>query len=267
MDNLCNICSGNKIRYLYQLKKYDLYKCLSCNFVFVRDIDKESIKDFYEKEYFDGNRARFSAGFIGDDIAEEKKWVIKKYLDKKEYKAILEIGPGRSGGMIKYFADNKDKRVECVEISKYASEYLMNNKIKTFNGQIFDFTSTGKFDLIIATEVIEHEPDPARFIKSVYSLLNNNGLFFLSTGNMGSLRAQFNGKEWYYMDPPAHVSYFNKDNIRQVLINSGFKDVSVCTVGLKWIKVLSKARLEFLLPVISRLNVATGMLIFAYKKH
>ncbi|MFH1897666.1 MAG: class I SAM-dependent methyltransferase [Candidatus Desantisbacteria bacterium] len=242
-------------------------KCKVCGFIYVQNVTSKDIDNFYEKDYFDGKTARFNAETnINHPISETKKWLIKKYLDMPGYKNILEIGPGPEGGMIKYFKADTSRKIQCIEISKYASDYLNNNGIPTFNGKIYDFKTKEKYDLIIATEVIEHELNPQLFIETILNLLNDGGMFFFSTGNTNGLCARKNGKNWYYWDPPAHISYFNNKCIKLLLKKSGFGKIKAFNAGFSWINLFRKLQISAFLPIFSKLQISTGMLVFGYKK-
>jgi len=265
MGNKCKICKSEKVSFFATIKGYDLMKCLECGFIYIPSIGQKDIENFYEKDYFDGKLARFSAGLLDQVLPQEKTWIINMYLSSPSYRNILEIGPGTTGGMVKYYFNQPNRYIECVEISKFASDYLNKHGISTFNGLIQNFKPKKRFDLIIATEVIEHDLNPCGFVNSVYRLLNDNGLFFLSTGNTSSFMAKYSGMKWYYYDPPAHISYFNNKNIKLLLLKNGFSKVEIINVGFKWIKLLSKYKISTVISLIGKLNLATGMLVFAKK--
>jgi SAM-dependent methyltransferase len=231
----------------------------------VPNITKKEIETFYEKDYFDGKLANFSSGALSDDVPFEKKWFLQHYLKTEQCRRILEIGPGRDGGMIKFFRADSEKQLQCVEISKYASEILNQNNLPTFNGYIYDFKTVELFDLCMASEVLEHELEPEKFLQSTASVLKPGGTLFITTGNTSSWSAKLMRDTWYYRDPPAHLHYFNTKNIEKVMIKCGFSKVQVFNAGFDTIKLLLKFKAPFALPLISALNIMTGMLVIAKK--
>jgi 2-polyprenyl-3-methyl-5-hydroxy-6-metoxy-1,4-benzoquinol methylase len=65
------------------------------------------------------------------------------------------------------------------------------------------------FDLIIATELIEHLPDIHLFISKSIKLLKSNGFLLISTPN----KPKNNHENFWETDnPPVHVSWLSKDS-------------------------------------------------------
>ena len=265
----CKICHSSRIVPKFEIKEYRFLRCRACGFVFVDNVTEGDLRDFYEKEYFDGNRARYESMKLEQSLPAEKKWLVDNYIETfivgRNNPGILEIGPSVDGGFVKHFMKRQNVRIECVEISKYASESLNANGIKTFNGKLHEYRSEASFDVAIATEVIEHDLDPQSFARSIFNALKSGGLFFGTTGNIASLISRINGRSWYYLDPPAHLSYFTSASIKILFRKCGFRQVDVLNVGFHWIDHLSRHKATFLLPFFSALRIATGMIIIAKK--
>lgn len=266
-DITCKICDSNNLIGFANINDFDLLKCRDCELIFVLGIDEPYLKSFYEKDYFDGKLAGFSSSDFTWDLHVSCKWICEKFLDVDRFRRYLEIGPGPHGGLIKYFHRKKD--VHFLDISEYTTKQLRNNDLNAFAGTLNVFFDENKpvdpFDVIVAMDVIEHDLQPKDFVNSIYQNLASNGLFLFSTGNSSSFIAKHKKTNWYYFDPPAHVTYFNKRNIRMLLKNAGFRKVIVLLIGYRWIEVFIKYKISFLLPLLSKMNISTGMLVLAYK--
>ena len=271
-DGVCRLCGCSGLAEHGTVKSHELLRCPSCGFIQVEGIAEEALGGFYEQEYFEG---KLAYGFGSADVLDTDsvaqplsrpiEWVIRKYLEPLDPRAILEIGPGMGGGWIKHFAQDPRRQLQCVEISELASQRLNAFGIPTFRGVVEEFDSQTLFDLAIATEVIEHVLHPVTFSAKLYELLAPGGHLFLSTGNTRSGTAKRQGLGWYYLDPPAHLSYFDDRNIVQLLRATGFENIQVIRVGFKWIELLLKYHVTAALPLMSALNYASGMLILARK--
>ena len=87
----CIVCKSNEIKQHLIKDEYSFMKCCRCGFIFINNIDEDTINNFYTKDYFDGKLARFSAGKIDQDVyANEKIYIIENYLDVKKRKEILD---------------------------------------------------------------------------------------------------------------------------------------------------------------------------------
>jgi len=79
------------------------------------------------------------------------------------------------------------------------------------------------FDIIIITtsHVIEHVPDPVRFLREVIQLLKPSGKVIIVTPNLQSLGVRFFGTDWYCWDPPRHLVLFTPRSLALCLKKAG----------------------------------------------
>jgi SAM-dependent methyltransferase len=82
----------------------------------------------------------------------------------------------------------------------------------------------GKFDLIIAWNILEHVLDPYEFIVNCYNSLNKNGVLLLQTPNFHTLSAKlFKNYYWGGLHAPRHFVLFSEKSLIQNLGKGGFK--------------------------------------------
>src|SRR6185437_2775922 len=78
-------------------------------------------------------------------------------------------------------------------------------------------------ELLTCIEVLEHLPQPDRFLNDVSQLIRSNGYILISTG---MFRKGFHGPDWYYLNPAAgHVSIFSENSLRMLLARHEFEPV------------------------------------------
>lgn len=77
------------------------------------------------------------------------------------------------------------KQVTGVDIEKsaidYAKKYFSRSNIQFVCSDILEYSSTTKFDVVVSFETIEHVRDINCYINTVKKLLNEDGLFIVST--------------------------------------------------------------------------------------
>lgn len=78
------------------------------------------------------------------------------------------------------------------------------------------------FDLIWASEVIEHVADTARWLSEVRRVLAPRGRFLLTTPSHGRLRLVVGGVERYSEPLGDHLHLYTKRSLRQLLEEFGF---------------------------------------------
>jgi len=69
----------------------------------------------------------------------------------------------------------------------------------------------GGFDIIVATELIEHVPDPAGLLRKALSLLNAGGALIVTTPNRELYPPRL---AWHTDPPPVHLWWFSKTSFR-----------------------------------------------------
>ncbi len=72
-------------------------------------------------------------------------------------------------------------------------------------------------DWIIVNHVLEHVPDPAAFLGSLFRLLKPGGSLALRVPNASSLGHRWFGRACYHLDPPRHLFGFTLRSLRLLL--------------------------------------------------
>jgi 2-polyprenyl-3-methyl-5-hydroxy-6-metoxy-1,4-benzoquinol methylase len=227
---LCSISSKTVINNFPGYLKntfFKIYYCKKCNTSF---IDPKKVDEkIYEKIYSQLERKNNSVKGYSDYNKYAKQ--IKKTLnpiqfliekdntyfptynfvkDKSKLK-ILEIGCGY--GYLTYALRKLGHEVIGIDISKTAIEFAKNN----FGGKFYERNienlnfKENSFDLIIATELIEHLSDINLFITKSIKLLKNNGFLLISTPNKPKNN---NENYWETDNPPVHVFWLSTDSFK-----------------------------------------------------
>jgi SAM-dependent methyltransferase len=89
----------------------------------------------------------------------------------------------------------------------------------------------GSFDLVWASEVIEHVADTARCFSEVRRVLAPGGRLLITTPNHGRLRLLASGVEPYSEPLGDHLHLYTRRSLRTVLEEFGFDDIEIVTVG------------------------------------
>lgn len=137
----------------------------------------------------------------------------KKYTNSNQY---LEIGIGR--GEMLAVAMEMGYEVDAVEICKEDCE-----KVSSVLGigvhwcDFIQFETEKRYDLIIMGDVLEHTAEPFYALEKAQSLLNSNGVLWLSTPNYNSGFARlrkFTDPMWNQKN---HFTYFSYETLLPIL--------------------------------------------------
>lgn len=265
----CKVCDGQKLQKLYTLKTYDIWRCEDCGFGQVFISPRETAA-FYDKGYFDGEKASFAQKEKTQASPAHGYWLEKQlsHFSKGIPLKVLEIGPGLGGQFAGYLQQHYPQvSYEAVEISDYASEKLKARGFIIHTGKVSDPKVSkeceGRFDLIIGTEVIEHDPDPKPFADAIFKMLKPRGRCAFTTGNLSGWMARVRKEKWYYLDPPAHVSFFDPGCAKRLFYGAGFQEVGIWKTGFNYINLRLKTHLPGILFLVDLLSIPTGMVISA----
>lgn len=241
----CPICKSKNIKIKYPLissvndpdVKFDMFYCNTCKLHFIgQKVTNEYLSNFYNcnindnSVYSEDNLKQLNFYYL------KLKKYIEKFIDKGK---ILDIGC--SGG---YFLDimNGWERYGC-EICEndaiIAKEKYGNN---IFIGSFDDYNNKDiLFDVITLQDCLDHTINPYDVIAKCYNLLKQDGLLVIKVHNIDCLFAKCYGKNFYAIIPPAHLFYFNKKSMNNLLKMKGFK-----ILGYKYIPHILKISTVFL---------------------
>lgn len=81
------------------------------------------------------------------------------------------------------------------------------------------------YDAITMLDVIEHIPDPAGTLREAQRILKPGGVLFVLTPNVDAPVAKMMGR-WWWGFRPAHLNYFSRKTMNQMLVESGFEPLA-----------------------------------------
>jgi 2-polyprenyl-3-methyl-5-hydroxy-6-metoxy-1,4-benzoquinol methylase len=87
-----------------------------------------------------------------------------------------------------------------------------------------------EFDVVYATNILEHIASPNDFLDDLKIGLKKNAHLVITVPNFSSLQVKLLGRNSPVIDPPHHVNYFTYDSLQQFLVNHGFEVIFSKTV-------------------------------------
>lgn len=226
----CNLCGSDDIIVLYQRVDLRVVRCRLCGLSYLNPRLKNSdLRDKYSHDY--------SAGYIAKEKSKKKraKKIIKNILQYKRSGNFLDIGC--SAGFILNEARERGFEAYGVDISplglRHAKEVM---KLNVFEGYLEQAGfSDDFFDAITLYNLIEHIPDPTRFLKEIARVAKYNALIEIWTPDIGHWNAKLKRERWKNIFPE-HLYYFTKETMQKMLEKSGlvlFKNQFTLKDGLK----------------------------------
>ena len=150
--------------------------------------------------------------------------------DVKELK-ILDLGCG-SGYLCQKFMNEGARNVVGIDIDRPVDigfdgkdmHFLpLDLNASDWADKLDSKLDSGKFDLVLAFDIVEHLNVPVGFLKNINKLLKNDGRLVLTTPNTNSWECLLFPKTWSGAKDPDHLTLFNTYSLRFILERTGFE--------------------------------------------
>jgi len=233
----CYICSGKtKVLYEFYTRKDDLYclmLCQDCSFLRIHPIPDQTIIDRLYKNRFISKSKLEKEVFRSSLLTSLKKNVLIKPQLNKLLQLVNSVGKpklldiGCSSGWITSVSRELGFDATGLEANAHAVEFGRKKYgLDIIEGYIENLQTDMNFDAVTMFHVLEHIADPRNMLFQVKDLLYKNGKLLIVVPNLKSIGAGIFKKN-YNWSIPHHISFFNPDTIRELLIQSGFRVVGV----------------------------------------
>lgn len=154
-------------------------------------------------------------------IPAERKRAELMFLGDQAPGALLDVGCGHGG-----FLSTMAKRgwtVTGVDFDPAAVEAAREHCLDVHVGTVDTMVDRGvSFDVVTASHVVEHVPDPMGFLAQCRLLLRPGGRVVLKTPNAESLGLRRYGRAWRGLEPPRHLHIFTTAALEACARKAGF---------------------------------------------
>jgi SAM-dependent methyltransferase len=208
-------------------RQFHLAHCDQCKFSWVTD-PRTDFANIYSDDYYAGKGADKHVNYVFDachcdETAQAYEWRgILEYVSTltalREDIRWLDYGCG-SGGLVNYLRTRGFLNAVGFE-QGWALPLLDRLRVPHIGPADID-AHAATFDVVTATEVLEHSVAPLQDLHAARLLLRPGGLLFLTTGNSRPFRGRM--ASWRYVNPDVHVSFFEPETLSHALRLTGFR--------------------------------------------
>ena len=211
---------------------FSIEDCPACRLTQLNPMPTEAeLRALYEESYFSGEEQGLG---YADYRAQREEYLetfreeLRRIAAHKPSGTVLDIGCGYGffmeaaidAGFDAYGIDVSDA---CI------AEAQAQFPGRAFCGAIDEVPDLeGKrFDVIFASHLIEHIPNPKHFLQTLAGYLKEDGILVFVTPNIASLLARFSGSRWVSFKAPEHVAYYTPQTMQQMLKAAGYQTIEV----------------------------------------
>lgn len=218
----CTICDTETFNKI-DINEITLYRCPNCDHCFT-DINQLACRESYDESYYDEKHKNW---FNNPNTRLFKYILVAINTSAPRNASILDVGCG-NGALLKYLMDNKSV-YDLNGIDLHVNK--VTNGINFIQGDIFEVSLDGKYDVITNLAVIEHVGNVKNFIKRLYELGKENSIFIIMTVNERSIVYMI-ARLLYrigYKQPMIrlydkhHLNHFNTKSLKALVESSNLK--------------------------------------------
>lgn len=242
----CKFCTKKtskkyKIKSSFDIKSYDIFYCKFCKSSFVHPTPNENeIEEYYKKlqnlkfgKYHTSYERLMEREIQFPNASIDARRIIKKIQSFTSNKDLLDIGAGH--GFISKEAKLNNFKVTALEINKERSEifYKMTGirTIKKMFNNDFANKNLEKFDVVIASQLLEHISDTQNFLENIFKVLKRGGICLIAVPNSRSITSMILGKRDFFLIPPEHLNFFSIKCLRILFQRNNLKMLKYETIS------------------------------------
>lgn len=235
----CPICNNKTDKLLTaRLRRGNgkVYYCKECDLGFLKNMILNT-KDYYDKEY----RKEYSHKAQTNETSAEEIFkvyvqyqqerlnVLNKYINNTN-NSFLEIGA--SAGQFLYHIKDRFDTINAIELDSNCCKFIENKfNILADCNYLEDskFNIQNNYSVVSAYQVLEHTPNPIKFLESIYNVLKDDGIAIIEVPNLyDPLLSVWDVPEYntfYYHS--AHNFYFSEKSLNIIANEANFKVLDI----------------------------------------
>jgi SAM-dependent methyltransferase len=216
----CPACHASGARLAGRKSGYDVSRCRACGTLFA-DCEQAAPEGLYDDYYADSANME-----VPGYMAVRLDQIVRSFAPYRMNNRLLDVGFG--GGAMIAAAQRAGWDVYGVEVSPAAVSHVRKHCGNVTQG----FLEDARFDVVLASELLEHLYDPDAFLREILRIVRPGGLFWATTPHGRGLSARVLGTDWSVVHPPEHLQLFSVPGMRTMLHRVGFSRSRIDTHGM-----------------------------------
>jgi 2-polyprenyl-3-methyl-5-hydroxy-6-metoxy-1,4-benzoquinol methylase len=231
---VCPACESGEGRQLGIKNDLPIVSCNRCATLYTTYEPWYSSEEFYSGYY---PQISSEPEFVKLRLAE----TIATFDSYRHNNRLLDLGCGT--GALLEIAEKHGWQAQGLDVSRTVIEHGRKLGLNVLCAEIGHARfASESFDVVTASELLEHVPHPKSLISEVARVLRPGGLFWTTTPHARGVSARLLGMKWTVLSPPEHMQLFSITGIKKLLRAAGFKAISVRTEGTNPHELMNEIR-------------------------
>ncbi len=220
------ICNSGNHKIILKKNGFNIVRCNECGHVYVNPrLRFSTLFKMYNSDEISSSKDHIRTRKEDIQTFKSRLKFIEEYLHINNDIGLLDIGCAT--GSLLEIAEKKGWKAIGIDLNKSSIRECRKKNFDTVCSSFEDFVSNKKFDVIVMNDFIEHTENPKQALSKANFYLNEGGILFITTPDIGSLIAKLTRAKWLHLKPNEHLHYFTKKNIIRILNETGFKVLKI----------------------------------------
>jgi 2-polyprenyl-3-methyl-5-hydroxy-6-metoxy-1,4-benzoquinol methylase len=278
----CPVCRSAEIKLIYTARstqrqddcRWSVWECRACTHQFINPQPSwQELEPYYSSSYNSYKPQHGSVLSDEQEIELAKQRGSFRHIPLPENKRVLDVGCG--GGRFLRICKKLGAIELGVEPSKFGAQSARGQGLNIFEGTLESYVEQApvgtEFDVITASHVVEHLPDPVETLRAMRQVLAPDGFIWIAVPNAAYPISRALKGNYYSTDLPRHLMQFTPASMLEAGRQAGLKLRFQATESLPWVVSNSLTQyLRFKLKIpraISQRFPALNMISQYYARH